>query len=793
MKMSIRMLLYSVVALFSAMLLMSALREARSELAVHRLAVTAQSDNATADLLYEAAANLARERGRTKTALSEEAPAGPAILAAITLARTTADAAIDTAIRRIGHAAASDLEQAHKLVLASRLHTDRQFALPKSQREVTLVSTPTTGLTALIEASQSLRLQQTSAPEGFDAQLLELQELRHFAWVMSEFAGRERAMFGWFIVSRKPLTAAAQEDLAGFRGHVEAAWPVLAAYADRPGTQSSVKQAAARVRNNFLGTFQRVREAVHVAGADGNYPVDAEAWRVAATSGIDDILAFSNELSRLSSTLASAHQTASLVGTAVSVGVTVLALLLAAGAAAIIRHRVVIPLGRLTTCVKRLAGGDLSVEITGAGRKDEIGALAAAVLVFKADAIEKEKLEAERIVAAERANEERRAAIRAMAEIVERDAHTAMEAVATQTTAMTADADGLTQSAERVAVNSVDVAASADRALTKAAAVSAASEELSASIREIASQVTRATSVSQRGVESSGRAEDKIQVLSAAANRINAVVELISNIASQTNLLALNATIEAARAGDAGRGFAVVASEVKSLAGQTARSASDIVRQVTEMQQATGEAIVVVAEIGQAIAEMAEISVVVAAAVEQQAAATAEIARNVTDTSETARDVSTSIALVAIEAARTGAQAGQVRSRATHIESSLSVLRENIVKVVRTSTADANRRSETRFAADEVCKIGLNGSALQEGRLIDISSRGASLKMAGTGIQTAVGTHGVLRLERRKVSAPFIVRSTTDEHLHVLFDTAGVTQEFSQEVAALITASLIAA
>ncbi|MEZ0153024.1 MAG: methyl-accepting chemotaxis protein, partial [Candidatus Reddybacter sp.] len=76
-----------------------------------------------------------------------------------------------------------------------------------------------------------------------------------------------------------------------------------------------------------------------------------------------------------------------------------------------------------------------------------------------------------------------------------------------------------------------------------------------------------------------------------AAEKINDVMALISDIAAQTNLLALNATIESARAGDAGKGFAVVASEVKTLAGQTSDATNDITMQIEEMQNLTQVAV----------------------------------------------------------------------------------------------------------------------------------------------------------------------------------------------------------
>jgi methyl-accepting chemotaxis protein len=75
-----------------------------------------------------------------------------------------------------------------------------------------------------------------------------------------------------------------------------------------------------------------------------------------------------------------------------------------------------------------------------------------------------------------------------------------------------------------------------------------------------------------------------VSELTKTTKKIEAIVDLISNVAGQTNLLALNATIESARAGEAGKGFAVVASEVKGLANQTTESTGEIAAQIQAIQ-----------------------------------------------------------------------------------------------------------------------------------------------------------------------------------------------------------------
>jgi methyl-accepting chemotaxis protein len=82
-----------------------------------------------------------------------------------------------------------------------------------------------------------------------------------------------------------------------------------------------------------------------------------------------------------------------------------------------------------------------------------------------------------------------------------------------------------------------------------------------------------------------------IENLGDSGSEINAVVDVIEEIADQTNLLALNAAIEAARAGEAGRGFAVVADEVRKLADRTRQATKQIKLTVQGIHQRTNEAV----------------------------------------------------------------------------------------------------------------------------------------------------------------------------------------------------------
>ncbi|BDW88460.1 methyl-accepting chemotaxis protein [Thalassospira tepidiphila] len=335
------------------------------------------------------------------------------------------------------------------------------------------------------------------------------------------------------------------------------------------------------------------------------------------------------------------------------------------------------PIRQITEVMKELAGGNKQIDIPGQDRRDEIGDMSKAVLVFKENMIKAEQLAAEEAEAVKR-REKRAAKINELTASFDQDMSVILKTLASAATEMQSTATGMSSTAEETSRQSGIVAAAAEQASTNVQTVASATEQLSASIAEITQQVSQSSTVANRAVEDAEKTNIQIRGLAEAAQKIGDVVGLISDIAEQTNLLALNATIEAARAGDAGKGFAVVAAEVKNLATATSRATEDITNQITGIQNETDGAVTAIGSISSTITEISEISAAIASAVEEQGAATLEITRNVQEASVGTTEVTSNIVSVNEAAGSTGAAAEQVLSAASELSRESESLRHKV-------------------------------------------------------------------------------------------------------------------
>jgi len=297
------------------------------------------------------------------------------------------------------------------------------------------------------------------------------------------------------------------------------------------------------------------------------------------------------------------------------------------------------PITQLTASMGELAAGNLDVKLPSVDRRDEVGEMIKAVSVFRENAVDRQRLAGE-TEAEHQARNERQRRIENLIEDFRSSAAQSLSLVSDRMQDMQQTARDLSREAEGTLQMAADISQASSDASGNVETVAAASGELTHSVREISSQVNRATTMAETADVATHESSKKIADLANSSETIGQVVGLISDIAEQTNLLALNATIEAARAGEAGRGFAVVASEVKELASQTAKATDEISKQIGGIQESTAEAVQSIGSITDAMSKVREYTTAIAAAIEEQSMSTETINQNVNEAAQGTQNVS---------------------------------------------------------------------------------------------------------------------------------------------------------
>jgi methyl-accepting chemotaxis protein len=284
------------------------------------------------------------------------------------------------------------------------------------------------------------------------------------------------------------------------------------------------------------------------------------------------------------------------------------------------------PFPQLADAMQVLARGDDSVAVPYADKNNEAGAMARAIQVFQDNSRRVAALKASAEAAKVEAERRRRDELAGLAEQLDSSLGAVIRLVSDRVDDIMGHAEHMGGRIDTSTSKSIAVSDAADRTNEHIAAVSHATDQLSASARQVSAQVDHASAIAGNAAQQARGASERVNGLNRAVVQIGEVVNLITEIADQTNLLALNATIEAARAGDAGKGFAVVANEVKTLANQTARATEQIASQIAAVSEATTQVVAAISSIGGIISDVNGINSTVAAVISEQDAATRAIA-----------------------------------------------------------------------------------------------------------------------------------------------------------------------
>ena len=491
-----------------------------------------------------------------------------------------------------------------------------------------------------------------------------------------EIAGLERATGASALAGTLDLAAFAR--LSALDAAQEAYFQVFLSHA--PAAQRQAVEA--RLKGDAVDRVKAMRKTVLEAGPGGDTKgLTGKAWFEATTARIDALKGaedlFAQHLGALAqSKLDEANQRLVLL-LAVILGGSCFSVAIAHLSA----NSLMQPLARIRAGMTALADGNVSIELGEAARRDEMGEMARAVVMFRDAAIDKQRMEAaaeqarvenerrriedqEKAIAAERALVNRSIG-GAITRLAQRDLtyrlqddlpsayaglktdfndaiaqlETAMRAIKSGSLSITGSTGELSSSADDLARRTEQQAASLEETV-------AALDEITTASRKAAEGASDARAVAARTTADAQAAGDVVRetvtavgAIEKSAGEITQIIGVIDEIAFQTNLLALNAGVEAARAGEAGRGFAVVASEVRALAQRSADAAKEIKRLIATSTSQVDAGVALVGRTGEALTQ-------IIAQINQIAASVNRIAAGAEEQATGLQQVSTAVNLM---------------------------------------------------------------------------------------------------------------------------------------------------
>lgn len=386
------------------------------------------------------------------------------------------------------------------------------------------------------------------------------------------------------------------------------------------------------------------------------------------------LTSLSSDIERLHVDAKAAYESAIAATTWQMVIGTVLIGVLSLTSAIAIGQAIARPLRGMTSAMAALAAGDLDVGVPAQGKRDELGQMAKAVIVFRDAAVDKIRIErdaeAARVSAEEarvRAQEEAITSERllvtnsigvGLARLASKDLTYRIEdKLPSAYTKLQSDFNSAIEALEfamaTVKNSSTSIAGSTAELSGSTDSLSKRTEQQAASLEETAAALDEITATGRKAAEGASHARAVVSTaqkdaaetsevvrraigamgeIETSAQQISTIVGVIDEIAFQTNLLALNAGVEAARAGDSGRGFAVVASEVRALAQRSADAAKEIKALINKSTSEVSQGVVLVGNTGEAlkrfIGQVLDINAIVndiAAGAQEQATGLAEV------------------------------------------------------------------------------------------------------------------------------------------------------------------------
>lgn len=510
--------------------------------------------------------------------------------------------------------------------------------------------------------------------------------VKNLSWSIYALADEERTLLGEALHAGRPLGDEEKAEMERIQGAVDAQWSLIEGLGlrlvDDPFLAIQIRETATVYLDEFRAHIER-----GIAQVPADSQPSSMEWFEQSDTALATIMHIKDAANSSARRVIETQSQSASRQIARDLGISGLFLLIILVSMLLTRRRLTAPVSRLVAAIRDLARGNLDTEIPLRDGRDEFAQIASVIDDLRLEGIRAQEIHEQQLFTQKQEMERSRKLKEAVAHFSQ-TSRVSLEGFLSASEKAFSSAEAMNRTASETEAHAQLLSEASETAKSRVESAASASEQLSQSIRQINQQILDSRAISNEAVEQTRRTSVSISSLLTGAEKIDAVIALINDIADQTNLLALNATIEAARAGESGKGFAIVASEVKNLAAQTANATEDIASQIREMQESTDNVVKDVQRIEDTIHNLSEIITTISAAAEEQDAATQEISHSVQESYNNSLSVSEGLIKMREVSALTSRLSADLLALSEMLKSEASGLGENVEGFMREVVGD---------------------------------------------------------------------------------------------------------
>ena len=272
---------------------------------------------------------------------------------------------------------------------------DKEVKLPVANRDKQLPDRILVVGEKLLQKLDRASLAVDSELRTLNPSLTELVIARALAWATRTYAGTAGVMISSIAAQQRPFDAKETRTILNANASAVASWQALRDLTDTAQTDPAIRAAVTKGHEGyFAGPINDKREAITTLTTTGGKPdMSADDWRGLIVPALEGLAAVANVA--LDRAIVGANEAASDAFFAIAryAGILLFSLMIAVAGYVVVRSRVTNPLAQMTTSMTRLAEGDLATALPRIERQDEIGAMAAALSVFRDNLVKMRALE----------------------------------------------------------------------------------------------------------------------------------------------------------------------------------------------------------------------------------------------------------------------------------------------------------------------------------------------------------------------------------------------------------------